>query len=79
MLADGGVRDGVDILKMLALGADAVLIGRPFSIAAVGGETEGVNAYIEMLKGQLKSSMVLVGCPSVKETSMHLLSIPKVY
>lgn len=79
VLADGGVRDGVDILKMLALGADAVMIGRPFSVAAVGGETEGVKAYIEMLKGQLKSTMVLVGCPSVKETSMHLISIPKVY
>ncbi len=79
VLADGGIRDGVDILKMLALGADAVMIGRPFSIAAVGGEKEGVKAYIEMLKGQLKSTMVLVGCPSVQETSMRLLSIPKVY
>ncbi|WP_300282978.1 alpha-hydroxy-acid oxidizing protein [Peptacetobacter sp.] len=77
VLADGGVRDGVDILKMLALGADAVMIGRPFSIAAIGGEVEGVKAYIETLKGQLKSTMVLTGCPSVKETSMHLISVPK--
>lgn len=77
VLADGGVRDGVDILKMLALGADAVMIGRPFSIAAMGGEAEGVKAYIETLKGQLKSTMVLTGCPSVKETSMHLISVPK--
>ncbi len=36
-----------------------------------------VKVYIEMLKEQLKSTMVLTGCPSVKETSMHLISVPK--
>ena len=44
ILADGAVRDGVDVLKMLALGADAVLVGRPLCIAAIGGGVEGVAA-----------------------------------
>ncbi|MEZ4529327.1 MAG: alpha-hydroxy-acid oxidizing protein, partial [Desulfobacterales bacterium] len=43
ILADGGIRSGGDVLKMLALGADAVMIGRPFSVAAVGGLKEGVG------------------------------------
>ncbi len=61
VFADGGVRTGADVLKMLALGADAVMIGRPFSIAAVGGGKEGVIRYIEKLKIELVSAMVLTG------------------
>lgn len=61
VLVDGGVRTGGDVLKMLALGADAVLVGRPFSIAAVGGLQEGVEALIERLRGELTSTMVLTG------------------
>jgi len=46
---------------MLALGADAVMIGRPFSVAAVGGLQQGVEKYIENLQGELKQAMVLTG------------------
>ncbi|EHN14494.1 alpha-hydroxy-acid oxidizing protein [Clostridium sporogenes] len=67
ILADGGVRTGVDILKMIALGADAVLIGRPFVTASFGGEREGVKIYVESLKSELKSAMVLTGCNSIKD------------
>lgn len=73
VLADGGVRDGVDVLKMLALGASAVLIGRPFSIAAVGGLSEGVAAYVEDLKAQLASAMTLTACPDVASAGAWLL------
>lgn len=61
ILADGGVRTGGDILKMLALGADAVMIGRPFSVAAVGGLKEGVSHYIQRIAGELMTAMVLTG------------------
>ena len=61
VLVDGGVRTGVDVLKMLALGADAVLMGRPFSVAAVGGLQEGVETLLERLRGELTSAMVLTG------------------
>lgn len=76
ILADGGIRSGVDILKMLALGADAVLIGRPFSIATMGGLAEGVAAYINELKNELQSAMVLTGCPDAAAVRPDILRPP---
>jgi len=73
ILADGGVRSGVDILKMLALGADAVLIGRPFVSASFGGKAEGVKSYIDFLKSELKSAMVLTGCKCIKDINNRIL------
>lgn len=74
VLADGGVRTGGDVLKMLALGADAVLIGRPFSVAAVGGLKEGVMTYIETIKIELMQTMVLTGCESVRHVDPSILN-----
>ena len=64
IFADGGVRSGADVLKLLALGADAVMIGRPFSIAAVGGLQKGVETYLDTLLMELKQAMVLTGSAS---------------
>jgi 4-hydroxymandelate oxidase len=74
ILADGGIRNGVDVLKMLALGADAVLIGRPFVTASFGGQSEGVQAYINSIADDLKSAMILTGCNSVDEISSRILA-----
>ena len=49
VLIDGGIRNGLDILKALALGAKGVLIGRPFVTAVYGGGSEGVAVYIKKL------------------------------
>jgi len=73
ILADGGVRTGGDILKMLALGADAVMIGRPFSVAAVGGLQKGVETYIDVIAGELKQAMVLTGVASTADISEKIL------
>lgn len=73
ILADGGVRTGVDVLKMLALGADGVLIGRPFVTASFGGQREGVKTYIENLQSELKSAMVLTGCRSINDISDRII------
>jgi 4-hydroxymandelate oxidase len=73
ILADGGVREGGDILKLLALGANAVMIGRPFSVAAVGGLREGVSKYIEGIAGELKSAMVLTGTRSVDSVDRSVI------
>lgn len=73
ILADGGVRSGVDILKMIALGADAVLIGRPFVTASFGGKKEGVKLYVDSLKGELKSAMVLTGCKDIKSIDNRII------
>jgi isopentenyl diphosphate isomerase/L-lactate dehydrogenase-like FMN-dependent dehydrogenase len=73
IIVDGGIRAGADVLKMLALGADAVMIGRPFSIAAMGGLTEGVVAYSETLRTELMQAMVMTGTESVAKISPALL------
>ncbi len=75
IIVDGGIRDGFDILKVLALGADAAMIGRTYSIAAVGGEKEGVVLYTEQLKSQLTQAMVLTGCANIKDIKSDVVSI----
>lgn len=72
LIADGGVRSGIDILKMLALGADCVMIGRPYTIAAVGGGQEGVRAFTAMYRDQLEQAMVMTGCREVQDAGPHL-------
>lgn len=73
VLADGGVRTGVDILKMIALGADGVLIGRPFVTASFGGQREGVKLYVEKLAAEFKSAMILTGCKDVASITEDIL------
>ena len=73
ILADGGIRSGADVLKMLALGADAVMIGRPFSVATVGGLEEGVTKYIDQIRNELVSAMVLTGCRDLASVGRHIL------
>ncbi|MDR1359880.1 MAG: alpha-hydroxy-acid oxidizing protein [Deltaproteobacteria bacterium] len=75
LLVDGGIRSGVDILKMLALGADATLIGRPYSLAAIGGGAEGVALYTGIYREQLEQAMVMTGCPDVAEAGSQLLRL----
>lgn len=73
VLVDGGVRTGADVLKMLALGADAVMIGRPFSVASVGGGQEGVTAYLNQLSLELRQAMVMTGTPGAAQASSSLI------
>jgi len=73
ILADGGVRSGVDVLKLLALGADAVLVGRPLVWGAFGGGAEGVRLVLDKYAGELKQAMILTGCASLAEIDEHIL------
>ena len=73
VLADGGIREGVDILKMLALGADAVMIGRPICIAAFGAGQEGVSFYLQEKMRELKKAMILTGCGSVDQIDPSII------
>ncbi len=73
IIVNGGIRTGADVLKMLALGADAVMIGRPFSIAAMGGLIEGVTKYIEALRTELMQAMVMTGTRSLRQMPPDLL------
>ncbi|MEA4847923.1 MAG: alpha-hydroxy-acid oxidizing protein [Clostridiaceae bacterium] len=73
---DGGIRTGIDIVKVLALGADAVLIGRPYAIAAYGGGAEGVELYTRKIGSELKDAMIMTGCSTLKEIDEKVIYKP---
>ena len=73
IIVDGGIRSGVDIFKALALGADAVVIARPFVTAVFGGGKEGVKVYIEKLAAELKDTMEMCGAFTLKEITSEMV------
>lgn len=73
ILVDGGVRSGVDVLKYIALGADAVLVGRPVIIGAFGGGAEGVKLVLETMAEELKQAMILTGCKNISEVNAQVI------
>ena len=70
---DGGVRTGVDVMKMLALGADAVIIGRPYGVAAYGGGAEGVELYTRKIGSELRDAMIMTGCSTLKDIDERVI------
>ena len=74
ILADGGVRYGADVLKVLALGANAVLVGRPVIRGAYGGDKEGVALILNKMRGELESSMVLTGMAGIAQVNRSILA-----
>lgn len=73
VLVDGGIRTGVDVFKALALGADGVLICRPFVTAVYGGGEEGVKCYIDKLAGELADTMQMCGAHSIEEITADMV------
>ncbi len=71
--ADGGVRTGYDVLKMLALGADYVLVGRDLIRASIGGGEEGVRLQMERLGTVLRRAMFMTGCADVDSIGSSIL------
>jgi isopentenyl diphosphate isomerase/L-lactate dehydrogenase-like FMN-dependent dehydrogenase len=76
-LIDGSIERGTDILKALALGADAALIGRPALWALSVNGADGVESILELLKNEFEIAMKLTGCASIqeiKDLSKYLIS-----
>ena len=73
IFVDGGIRSGVDVFKALALGADGVIICRPFVTAAYGGGTDGVQLYIERIGSELADMMAMCGANSLKEITKDMI------
>ena len=73
VFADGGVRSGEDVFKMLALGADAVGIGRPYVVSVYGGEQEGANIYTQKIYHELMNIMRLANCRDLSEITADKL------
>lgn len=67
VILDGGIRRGTDVLKALSLGARAVMIGRAYLFGLGAGGEAGVGRALQLLTAEIKRSLMLVGCTSVKE------------
>ncbi len=73
IIVDGGIRTGADVFKALALGADAVLIGRPFVTMVYGGGEEGVVTYVNKLKAELTDCMEMCGCATLADITKDVI------
>jgi len=73
VLVDGGIRSGVDVFKALAMGADGVIIARPFVTAVYGGGEEGVKVYIDKLASELEDTMAMCGAHSIEEITSDMI------
>jgi len=74
IFADGGVRTGTDVFRMLALGADGVLLGRAFVYALATAGQAGVERLLAIMEKDLRTNMVLTGVRQVSEIGPHLLA-----
>jgi isopentenyl diphosphate isomerase/L-lactate dehydrogenase-like FMN-dependent dehydrogenase/rubredoxin len=71
--ADGGVRTGFDVIKMLALGADYVLLGRPLAREAVSNGVEGVKRVLEYIQTDIRIAMLMTSCNTLEEIKETIL------
>ncbi len=71
--ADGGVRTGFDVVKMLALGADFVLVGRPLAREAVSSGVEGVKRILEYIKTDVRIAMIMTSCNNLEDIDENIL------
>ena len=75
ILVDGGIRSGADVFKAIALGADAVMIARPFVCAVYGGAEEGVRIYVDKLKTELEDAMMMCGAKTLADIRRDMVRI----
>ena len=73
VLADGGVRSGLDVVRMLALGARGVLLGRAWAFALAGGGQEGVAHMLRLVEAEMKVAMALTGTTSIDQITRDKL------
>jgi L-lactate dehydrogenase (cytochrome) len=74
MLADGGVRSGLDVVRMLALGAKGVMLGRAWAYALAGGGEAGVAHMLRLIEAEMRVAMALTGVTSIAEIDRSALA-----
>ena len=74
VLVDGGIRDGSDVFKALALGADGVIIARRFQTMVYGDKDNGVSLYVEKLTEELKDTMKMCGANKIKDINIDMIN-----
>lgn len=75
VFADGAVRSGEDVFKLLALGADAVGIGRPYVVAVYGGAKDGAAVYTQKIYWELQNIMRLANCRNLKDITRDKIGV----
>lgn len=73
IMADGAVRTGFDALKLIALGANFVLVGRPMARMALTGGAEAIFKYLDYMKSDLRRAMLMTGCDNLPEITSDIL------
>lgn len=73
VLVDGGIRTGTDVLRALAMGADATIVARPYVTALYGGGAEGVALLTQKLQGELSDAMSMCGVHKLADISSELI------
>lgn len=73
VLMDGGIRSGLDVLRALALGADACMLGRAWAWALAAGGEPAVSRMLGLMKAELKVAMSLTGCTDLRQAGRELL------
>ena len=71
VLVDGGIRRGTDVFKAIALGANAVLLGRPYAYGLANAGARGVAHVLKVLRDEFEAAMVLTGCSHIKNIQSH--------
>jgi isopentenyl diphosphate isomerase/L-lactate dehydrogenase-like FMN-dependent dehydrogenase len=76
LLVDGGMRRGSDVLKALAIGADAVMVGRPWVWGLAAGNDRGVGRVLEIFEAEMRTSLTLLGCAASDQLDRTWLAQP---
>ncbi len=76
VLADGGVRSGLDVVRLLALGAKGVLLGRAWAYALAGGGQAGIEHMLRLIEAEMRVAMTLTGVRSIAEIDRSIIAKP---
>lgn len=72
-MADSGIRTGLDVVRMIALGADSVMIGRAYAYALAAQGQKGVENLLDLFQKEMKVAMTLTGANSIKDITKDIL------
>ena len=74
VFVDGGIRSGVDVFKAIALGADGVLIARPYVCAVYQEGADGVKSYTDRIRGELADAMAMCGAHKLSDIKREMVT-----
>ncbi len=77
VLVDGGVRSGLDVARMLALGADFILLGRGWAYALAASGEAGVSHVLKLIEAEMRVAMALTACTSITEIDTQILELTR--